>query len=283
MPSREGDASGLALFAAELAANRAKAGLSQDELGSRISYSGSLVAMIEGMRRAPQLDFAKRCDDALGTAGTFTRLQQHVRTTPLPSWFRPYAEIEATATQIRSWQPMVIDGLLQTEEYARAILAAEPNTTEVELEERVAARMARQVILDHPIPPVLWILMDEAVLIRRVGSAKNMHDQLLHLADMSHRPNITIGIVPLSTGAHCGLLGAFAIAEDDSNRVVFMETPDVGVIAEHPPTIAHIAHTFDSLRAEALPRAASRDLIRKRAEEHDRSDQGDLAQEQLQW
>jgi len=89
---------------------------------------------------------------------------------------------------------------------------------------------------------------------------------------MSHRPNITIGIVPLSTGAHCGLLGAFAIAEDDSNRVVFMETPDVGVIAEHPPTIAHIAHTFDSLRAEALPRAASRDLIRKRAEEHDRSD-----------
>jgi hypothetical protein len=230
------------------------------------------VAMIEGMRRAPRLDFAERCDEALGTAGTFVRLQQHARTTPLPSWFRPYVEIESTATQIRSWQPMVIDGLLQTEEYAPAILAAEPNTTELELEERVAARMARQVILDRPTPPVLWILMDEAVLIRRVGSAKNMHDQLLHLADMSRRPNITIGVVPLSTGAHCGLLGAFAIAEDDTAQVVFMETPDVGVVVEHPPTIAHIVHTFDSLHAEALPRAASRDLIMKRAEEHDRSD-----------
>jgi len=272
MRSREGDASGLALFAAELAAHRAGAGLSQDELGSQISYSGSLVAMIESMRRAPQLDFAKRCDEALSTPGTFVRLQQHARTTPLPSWFRPYAEIESTATQIRSWQPMVIDGLLQTEDYARAILAAEPNTPELELEERLAARMARQVILDRPGPPVLWVLMDEAVLMRRVGSAKTMYDQLLHLADMSRRPNITIGIVPLATGAHCGLLGAFAIAEDDTNRVVFMETPDVGVIAEHPPTIAHIAHTFDSLHAEALPRSASRDLITKRAEGHDRSD-----------
>jgi hypothetical protein len=115
-------------------------------------------------------------------------------------------------------------------------------------------------------------LMDEAVLMRRVGTAKIMYDQLLHLADMSRRPNITVGMVPLATGAHCGLLGAFAIAEDDTNRVVFMETPDVGVIAEHLPTIAHIAHTFDSLHAEALPRSASRDLITKRAEEHDRSD-----------
>ena len=71
MRNREGDASGLALFAAELAAHRARAGLSQDELGSQIRYSGSLVAMIESMRRAPKLDFAKRCDEALSTPGTF--------------------------------------------------------------------------------------------------------------------------------------------------------------------------------------------------------------------
>jgi Domain of unknown function (DUF5753) len=71
-----------------------------------------------------------------------------------------------TATQIRSWQPMVIDGLLQTPEYARALLAVQPNTTEDELEERVATRLSRQMILDRPDPPLLWVLMDEAALIR---------------------------------------------------------------------------------------------------------------------
>jgi transcriptional regulator with XRE-family HTH domain len=266
---RESDTSGLVLFAAELQAARSAAGLSQDELAARINYSGSLVAMIESCKRAPRLDFAERCDQALGTPGTFTRLQQHARATPLPSWFRPYAEIEAAASQLRSWQPMVVDGLLQTEGYARALLGAQPNTTEDELEERVAVRMERQVILDRPDPPVLWVLLDETVLLRQVGGAKTMHDQLLHLEKMSHRPNITIGIVPLSTGAHSGLLGAFAIAESNTARIGFMETPQEGLIVEHPPAVGQLLHTFDNLHAETLPRAASRELIMKRAGDHD--------------
>jgi hypothetical protein len=129
--------------------------------------------------------------------------------------------------------------------------------------------MARQVILDRPDPPVLWVLLDETVLIRRVGGAKTMHDQLLHLEKMSHRPNITIGIVPLSAGAHSGLLGAFAIAENDAVRIGFMETPQEGLIVEHPPAVSRMLHTFDNLHAEALPRAASRELMMKRADDHD--------------
>src|SRR5580698_10552586 len=167
----------VSLFGAELASARTAAGLSQEALGERAHYSGSLIGLLETGRRIPSADVARALDRALATHGTFERLQEFARAAPLPAWFRPYAEIEATATQIRSWQPMVIDGLLQTEDYARAILAAEANTTELDLEERLAARMARQVILDRPGPPVLWVLMDEAVLIRRVGSAKVMYDQ----------------------------------------------------------------------------------------------------------
>jgi len=275
--NRDGRDSGLALFAAELQAARSAAGLSRDELAARINYSASLVGMIESLRRVPSLDLGQRCDQVFGTPGTFARLQQHARTAPLPSWFRPYADIEATATQIRSWQPMVIDGLLQTEDYARGLLSVRPNTTGEELDELVAARVARQVILDRAAPPLLWVLMDEAVLQRQVASAKVMHDQLLHLAEMSERPNVTIEIVPLSAGAHGGLLGAFAIAEaEETARVGYLETVTEGFIVESASVVSEIMLTFDTLRSEALTRGASRDLIMKRAEEYG-SEQGYLA------
>ncbi len=267
MSRGERDDNGIGLFAAELAAARAGAGLSQEELGARINYSGSLVAMIEGRRRVPTLAFASRCDEALSTVGTFGRLHKHARNTPLPAWFRPYADIEAAATQIRSWEPMLVPGLLQTEDYARALLSVEPDVTPDELEERISARLARQSILDGETPPRLWALLDEAVLVRGIGGAKVMHEQLLHLIDMTCRPNVNIQIVPLSAGAHVGLLSAFAIAEADDTRVVFLETPTEGLIVEAPGTVSRLMLTFDTLRLEALPRGASADLITMRAGE----------------
>jgi Domain of unknown function (DUF5753)/Helix-turn-helix domain len=274
---RDGGNSGLALFAAELQAARSRAALSRDGLAARINYSASLIGMIESLRRVPRLDFAQRCDEVFATVGTFARLQQHARTTPLPSWFRPYAEIEAVASQIRSWQPSVVDGLLQTEEYARGLLATLPNTTEDAVEELVTARMERQAILDRPEPPLLWVVLDEAVLHRQVSSAKVMHEQLLHLAEMSLRPDITIEVVPFTAEAHYGLLGAFAVADvDEMTRVAYLETVTQGYIVESPSVVAEVMLTFDSLRSATLSRSASRDLIRKRAEEYG-SDQGYLA------
>jgi transcriptional regulator with XRE-family HTH domain len=264
--TREAGGSGLALFAAELVAARKMASLSQDELASRITYSGSMVAMIEGLRRVPSRDFAERCDQVFETTGTFGRLQQLARTTPLPTWFRPYAEIEATATQLRSWQPSFIDGLLQTEDYARALLSRRPNTSEDDIEALVAARMERQAILDREVPPLLWIVLDEAVLHRRVASEKVMRDQLDYLVEMSRRPNITVEVVPFSAGGHYALLGAFTIVEQGDTRIGYLETVVEGHIVESPATVAMLALAFDTVRGETLPWAASRDFIRKRAE-----------------
>jgi len=271
-PSGREDHSGLALFAAELQAAREKAGLSQDALAARINYSASSVAMIESRRRAPAPDFAARCDDVLGTPGTFARLQHNAQT-PLPVWFRPYAEIEATATRLCLFEHAVVPGLLQTEDYARAVLATLPNTTEAEVDDLVAARMERQAILDRAGPPLLWVVLDEAVLHRQVGSAKTMHGQLMHLADMSERPNISIQIVPYSAGAHYALLGAFAIADvDETARVGYLETASEGYIDESRSVISRLMLTFDTLRSEALTCTASRDLILKRAGEYDQPD-----------
>jgi transcriptional regulator with XRE-family HTH domain len=268
-----GDWSVLTLFAAELQAVRLAAGLSQAELAGRVHYSESLVAMIEGRRRTPTLDFAQRCDEVFGLPGTFFRLQQHARSTPLPTWFRPYADIEASATQLRSWQPMVVDGLLQTENYARALLSTRPNTSAENLDEMVTARLARQAVFASDKPPKVWIVMDEAALRRQIGDAKVMREQLWRLAEIAQRPSITVEIVPLAAGAHGGLTAAFAIAEtDDTARVGYLDSASDGYIIESRPAVADLMYTFDTLRSEALTRRGSRDLILKWAGEYDGSD-----------
>ena len=116
----------------------------------------------------------------------------------------------------------LVPGLLQTPGYARAVLATRPNTAEDEIDNLVAARLARQAILtrEDPPPPLLWALIDEGVLYRPVAPAEVMHDQLMYLVEMSRRPNITIQVLPYSAGGHTGLLGAFTIADLDSNRRV---------------------------------------------------------------
>jgi transcriptional regulator with XRE-family HTH domain len=271
--NRDSGQSGLALFAAELAAVRAAAGLSQADLAGKINYSDSLIAMIERQRRVPSLDFAKRCDAELGTPGTFERLQQNARTAPLPTWFRPWADVEATATQLRMFEHAIIPGLFQTEDYARAVLAVQPNVTADELDEIVTARMDRQAVLSRNPPPLLWAVIDELAMHRAIGGAKVMHEQLMLLDHLSGLPNITIQVIPAGSGAHCGLAGAFAVADiDGSAHAVYLETAADGYISEGASVISSTILTFDTLRSEALPRGASRDLIMKWAEDYDPED-----------
>ena len=135
-------------------------------------------------------------------------------------------------------------------------------------EELVSARIGRQAIFDRPAPPKLWAKMDEAVLHRLIGSRKIMHAQLLHLADMFCHPSITVQIVPARAGAHAGLLGGFAIASIDSSPdIVYLETSADGQVLGKSSVVAKATLRFNILRAVALPRDDSRDLILKVAEE----------------
>ena len=123
----------------------------------------------------------------------------------------------------------------------------------------MAARLARQAVQDRKDPPLLGILIDEAVLHREAGNGEVMRGLLMHLVEMSRRPNITIQVVPYTAGPHSGLLGAFVIAElDDSSSVVYLETAAEGETLEDSATVAKVALTFDNLRSKALPDGASR-------------------------
>ncbi len=132
--------------------------------------------------------------------------------------------------------------------------------------------MDRQRIFSGPKPPSLWAVIDEGVLRRRIGGVKVMHDQLIHLAEMAGRPMIKLHVIPAEVGAHIGLLGAFAIAgfADNAPDIAYLETPDEGETTKDPATVARMSLAFDTVRSEALPRGASRDLIMRVAEEHGR-------------
>jgi transcriptional regulator with XRE-family HTH domain len=265
---RDFDRSWLGLFAEELKIARSRTALSQDQLAGMIGYSASLVAKIETRRGVPTLAFATRCDDALATGEALTRIHKFLAQGPFPAWFRPFVDYEAEARSLRLFEHVLVPGLLQTREYARAVLSTRPNTTDEETEQLVDARLQRQAILDRDDPPLLWVVLDENVLHRQVGEAKVMHDQLMHLADLSLRSNITIEVVPYQAGAHSGLLGAFVIAEfADAPAIAYLETAAGGTVAEGADVVEQVTLTFDTLRSESLTRGLSRNLIMKVAEE----------------
>jgi DNA-binding XRE family transcriptional regulator len=260
----------MAFFGAELRRVRVAAGMSQEQLGRELNFSGDLIGKIETSDRAPSPEFAAGCDRVFPHLdGLFERLVGLARrwNGPYPQWFRGWLDAEREAVSLRTWELAVVPGLLQTEGYARAILGANPDMVD-DLDGQVAARMERQAILERDKPPTLWVALDETVLRRCIGSAKVMHEQLRHLADLADRPRITIQVVPAGVGVHAGLLGAFTIAAfDGAPDIVYLETSADGQVAEKPRMVAQVALRFDTLRAVALPKGDSLDLIVKVAEE----------------
>ncbi|MBV9380907.1 MAG: helix-turn-helix transcriptional regulator [Streptosporangiaceae bacterium] len=267
-PGRDRDRDALSLFADELKAARQQRGWTQGDLAGKLHYSGPLVAMVENLHRAPSPDLAQRLDEVFGTSGTFARLEARLRDLPFPSAFRPFAAYEAVAVSLRTFQHSLVPGLLQTPAYARAVLSTRPNTSDEDVEKLVAARLARQAVLERENPPILWVLLDEGVLHRPVASASVMYDQLMHLAEISRLPNIAIQVVPYDAGGHSGLLGAFVIADLDSSvSIVYLEDASDGRVTEDASAVTQVTLRFDTLRSEALPKGASRDMIASVAEE----------------
>jgi transcriptional regulator with XRE-family HTH domain len=260
------------VFGAELRYYRTRAGLSQKDLASKANVSHDVISKIETGERPPAEDFPPRLDaiPELDTRGALTRLWDHLKKGHKQrayGWFQPWADIEAEATVLRSYEPLIVPGLLQTEDYARAILSARPDGNLADLDEQVAIRLARQAVLDRPDAPQLWCVLDEGVLHRDIGGPKVTRSQLYRLAELAEHPKTTIQVIQAG-GAHAGLLGGFVIADlDGKPPVVYLETAAEGQITDSPSVAAHVALRFDRLRAEALPWAASRDLIRKVTEE----------------
>jgi transcriptional regulator with XRE-family HTH domain len=263
-------ASVLAFFGAELRRLRVAAGVSQEDLAQQIAYSASLVGMIETARRAPARDFAERCDVALDTGGALARLWPLVSQEALPRWFRPFAEIEREATSIRTWEPLDIPGLLQTEEYARALITAwQPGDSHETVEQQVTARLERQRLLARDDPPLIWAIIGEPALRSPVGGPAVLHDQLIRLLDVeAARPGLILQVVPLIAGAHPGSAGPLLLlTRRGEPDVAYLEVQGRGLMLDRAEEVARYGFLYDMLRAVALPPEASRDMIADCAKE----------------
>jgi transcriptional regulator with XRE-family HTH domain len=183
----------------------------------------------------------------------------------LPSWFEAYVGLEEAATQIRSCQVQFVPGLLQTDDYARAVaLLAHGSAPAREIERRVGLRMARQALLTRPDPPNLWVVLDEAVLRRPVGGPSVMREQLRHLLKASERPNVTIQIIPFQVGGHAAAGGPFSIlrfSEPDLPDVVYLEQLSSALYLDKPAVVSSYLMVMDRICAEAATPADSAEVL----------------------
>jgi transcriptional regulator with XRE-family HTH domain len=266
-------ASLIVFFGTELRRRRNEAGLTIDELGRELHVSGSLISKIEIHDRTPQPDFGRACDAFFGTDGMFARICKSIKEAILshPAGFPDFLAEEAQAASMEKWASLNVPGLLQTEDYARALFrASRPADTDEEIEQLVASRLERQGILKREKPPRGWFALDEALLRRPVGGPAVMAVQLARIAEVAERPGIIVQVVPTALGAHAGLLGEFTLlTRPDGTRVAYTESISSSQLIERPEDVAEFVLAYDTLRMEALTPRESLDFIRKLQKEYE--------------
>ncbi|MBO0913074.1 helix-turn-helix domain-containing protein [Streptomyces laculatispora] len=263
--SLDPSASPLDYYGWELRRQREAHGLKQHQLGEIIFCTGSLIGQIETTKKIPTRDFSERVDAALGTDGVFSRLMGLVLRSQLPTWFQPYADMEARAAYISTYQAQLVYGLLQTEDYARAVLATGMPDG---LEGLLAARMERQRILERERPPLAWAILDEAALYRPIGGHEAMRAQLRQLLEFATNRWMRIQVLPFAAGEHASLAGSFTTMRfDDDPDIVYTEDVISGHMTASPETVREASLRYAHLQAAALSVEDSAALITRVMEE----------------
>ncbi|MFD3561789.1 Scr1 family TA system antitoxin-like transcriptional regulator [Streptomyces sp. NPDC058686] len=281
-----------ALFGARVRRLRTAAGLTQAELGHRTHVVSTRITQIERASGAkPTLELARALDAALGADELLVELWPYVYREAFPDWSRKFMAHSERAVAIRQYAAHVVPGLLQTEDYARALLRVGRTLgSEEQLEERVALRMGRQERLSTPDRPELWVVLDEAVLRRPVGGQAVMHDQLGRLLGTATEHHVTVQALPFDQGEHDALGGSLTVLTmPDGSEIAYTEGAHYGQLIEDSDEVGSFALTYDRLRAAALPPLMSLDMIRSVMEDNhrgakvpSRSERRRVAQEQLQ-
>jgi transcriptional regulator with XRE-family HTH domain len=175
----------------------------------------------------------------------------------LPQWFRAYVDLESAAVLIRKYEAQFVPGLLQTEEYMRAVIqGALLDDTPEDMEQRVQLRLTRQKLVDREDAPRLWAVVDEAALRRPVGGREVMRTQLERLIEAAELPNVTLQVLPFAAGAHPAMVGAFSVlrfADQELPDVVYLEHLTSAIYLNKEDDVDQYLHVMETICVRAAP------------------------------
>jgi transcriptional regulator with XRE-family HTH domain len=243
---------------------RERKGLKQAELGAAIGYSEEQVSSVERGRRAPSGKFLDAADRVLDAGGVVSGLKKDAEEARYPKKVRDLAKLEGEAFEICAYDNSVVNGLLQTEEYLKAVFGSRrPAFSEEEVERRVAARLARQGIIDGT-GPAFSFVHDEATLRRRVGGRMVLRRQLERLLEIGQMRNVEIQVLPMDREDNAGLGGPFHLLRlKEGTSVGHNEVQRTSRLISEPKEIQILELRYGVLRAQALPPRESLAFIEK--------------------
>jgi transcriptional regulator with XRE-family HTH domain len=264
----------------ELRRLREASGATIDQVAERLSCSASKISRIETGQSGISQREVRDIVAAYGVGGAPAEaLVEMAREAKQRGWWQLYGAVltsayvglEAAADEIRSYEVLVVPGLMQTEDYARAMIrAARPDIGDDEVEQRVRVRMNRQSLLTQDDPLNVSVVLDEAVLHRPVGGPGVMRRQLERLCEVAVLPNVTLQVLPFAAGAHGGMDGTFSMLlfhEPTNHDLVFAANAAGGLFLEKEDEVKRYAVIFNLLRSSALPPPESAEMIAALAKE----------------
>lgn len=244
---------------------REAAGLRAAELGEAIGYGENLVYKVEAGTRIPKPEFLDKTDAALGANGKIAAMKRDVAEARYPKKVRDLAKLEADMVELGSYSNEVVDGLLQTEAYARALYQERrPAFTEEQVDRLVAARVARQSVFDRRPAPLLTFVQEEATLRRPTGGRNVLRQQLEHLLELSMLRHVEIQVMPTETEEHAGLGGSHRVLKlSDGTTVGHNEVQLTSRLISDPREVQILEMRYGMIRAQALTPRLSRIFIEK--------------------
>ncbi|MBK3627723.1 helix-turn-helix domain-containing protein [Streptomyces sp. MBT49] len=255
----------LCVFGRQLKLFRDRAGMDRARLGSLTGYSASTIASFEQGRRIPPPKFIDQADEVLDGGGVLSAGKEEVARAQYPAFFRDAARLEAEAVVLHVYANQAVPGLLQTEEYARAIfMMMRPPMDDDLIEQRVGARLARQEILSGRDAPLVSFVMDEAVLRRPIGGRGVLRGQLEHILLMGQRRNVEIQVMPLDREENAGMAGPFTLIETKAGqRIAYAEVQNVSRLQTDRDRVRALEAKYGIIRAQALTPRESLAYIEK--------------------
>ncbi|MGH3311257.1 MAG: helix-turn-helix domain-containing protein [Streptomyces sp.] len=256
-----------------LKAQRETARLTQQELADAAIMTRSHISHIEAGRRVPSKEDARRLDNALGTGNVLSSFLPD-DDAAVADYFEAARLLEQQAVMIREFALSFMPGILQTEGYARAVLGTSfPPVSEQERDRLVVTRLERAKILDTPVTPVVWALLDEAVLRRTVGGADVMAEQIMHVVRLVEAGRVRVYVLPFGLGVHPLMQGMLTLLRfEDQPPVAYSEGIQVGRMHDSPSVVVQLEGAYDLALGDAMPLKESLALMRTIAKDYGHRD-----------